>query len=117
MLLVVEEFALIVGKRVLEDVPPEASEGAVSEPAHEDRPIVGVGRDHTDTFAALGRLVVFRNLAQIDIAAFTVMILDCNHRSDALKFRRAGPKVKRRKGFQEIYCFWKVNCSYFKEIG
>ena len=59
MLFVVEELALIVGKRVLEDVPPEASEGAVSEPAHEDRPIVGVGRDHADTFTALGRLVVF----------------------------------------------------------
>ena len=59
MLLVVEEFALVIGKAVLEDVPPEASEGAISEPAHEYGPIVGVGRDHTDTFAALGRLVVF----------------------------------------------------------
>ena len=59
MLLVVEELALIVGKRILEDVPPEASEGAVSKPAHEDRPIVGVGRDHTDALAALSRLVVF----------------------------------------------------------
>lgn len=59
MLLVVEELALIVSKRVLEDVPPEASEGPVSEPTHEDRPIVGVGRDYSDTFAALRRLVVF----------------------------------------------------------
>ena len=62
MELEVEEFALVVGERFLEDVPAMPRKAAVSEPTQEDSGRVTSDPD-SDPLAAMRFVVILRDLS------------------------------------------------------
>jgi len=62
MELVVEEIALVIGKRFLEDVPATPRKGAISKPTYEDGGRI-TSDPHSYAFAALRFVIILRELS------------------------------------------------------